>query len=291
MSSPPPDPADLGLSADQGAGDAPPTEFWRNLMPWDDLNAKSPPERWLQFQKDVLPVLAVLVGGRTPAGSRLLAADAAGRLATSGTPYFSDRVLAIGAVLGTQLYVADASLYSVGMQVFYPNQSVDAGPLDAYVGYVAATVVTPNHATDNITVDPQMPFTPRQNDFFLIIPPSDPWLPAPPWLYPNKVPVDIDAGVASGATLLLVAAAAQQNVFLFECSTIPDTAPTGDTFDLEDTTGVIYHKFGAGIAPWQFRGYGVKLPLGRGVQLKNNSSGNVRIRGSLVYSQAQVIQF
>ncbi len=67
--------------------------FWRNLFPWEQLNAKNLPDHWLELGTEIVPVMAVMVasGGPLPA---LLSTDDHGRLQVSDAPYdwsnFSD---------------------------------------------------------------------------------------------------------------------------------------------------------------------------------------------------------
>lgn len=74
-------PVDLGVgaSSSDGAPDSALAELWRNLWPWDDLNAKLPPERWLTLGRDILPALAALTA-QGPDRPRLLITDAVSRL-------------------------------------------------------------------------------------------------------------------------------------------------------------------------------------------------------------------
>lgn len=61
-------------------------ELWRTLFPWEQLEAKNPPDRRLELGQDILPTLAVMVaaGGGVPA---LLMTDDHGRLQVSDAPY------------------------------------------------------------------------------------------------------------------------------------------------------------------------------------------------------------
>jgi len=112
-----------------------------------------------------------------------------------------------------------------------------------------------------------------------------------PNIVPNKVPIVIAQVIASGATFSLVAGVPGQSIYLFGCVINNDTAGANQALDLQDSTGVSYHEFTAFQTYQQtFNGAGIQVPVGRGVQLLNRSfgggSGNLTIRGSVVYSQA-----
>lgn len=57
-------------------------ELWQRIMPWEDLQAKSPPERYLQLGRDVLAAVAAL-SALGPDRPRLLRTDGLSRLLTA----------------------------------------------------------------------------------------------------------------------------------------------------------------------------------------------------------------
>lgn len=63
-------------------------QIWSNLWPWDELNAKGPPERWLRLGTEILPVLAALVAQDQGKKPHLLRTDPAGRLVVTSIQAF-----------------------------------------------------------------------------------------------------------------------------------------------------------------------------------------------------------
>lgn len=105
----------MGLVQDQGQDQL--AQLWNNIFPWADLNAKSPPERYLTLGKDVLPSLAVLATGIGASGPRLLSTDSLGRLSTLANPSGVDIVRADLAQNQNALQVGDQTLFPIGSMI------------------------------------------------------------------------------------------------------------------------------------------------------------------------------
>ncbi len=95
--------------------------LWRNVIPWDDLNAKELPDHWLGLGTDILPVLAIQATGAGVSGPRLLQSDAAGRLLASAAPYGFDVFLAAAGVGDTEFTPSDINLFVPGMSIMLIN--------------------------------------------------------------------------------------------------------------------------------------------------------------------------
>lgn len=233
---PPIDAALSGFEADAAA--APETEFWRNLWPWDDLNAKSPPEQWQQFRRDVLPVLAAMVAVRSPSGPRALAADATGRLQTSGFPMFSDVTTGLSPFPGSTLIVADATIYAPGMWVLIPNLGAASPNFQAdYLGRVrAAQHESLPSGVDLVTVDPAPNAVIAGGTVFMVLPPPPDWLPVAPWRAPNLVPPQSVAQVGAGTTRYLNGSA-NQVLYVHGIFVAVQVAVAGAIWRIQDTAG------------------------------------------------------
>lgn len=110
---------------------------------------------------------------------------------------------------------------------------------------------------------------------------------APPfWQAPNLAPVEFGATIAGGATLALIAAVANQSVYLFALNMDADNV-AGTAVTLEDTAGTAYHRYGStsSVVPGPALFAGSKLPSGVGVRLHNIGGVGVTVQGSLVASQ------
>jgi hypothetical protein len=99
-------------------------ELWRNLLPLDDLQAKSPPERRLVLGKDILPSLAILTA-QGPGGPKLINADLVGKLATANLPYFIDSAASPAAAGTFAVNVHTPSFYSPGMWMLIGTQFIN----------------------------------------------------------------------------------------------------------------------------------------------------------------------
>lgn len=119
-----------------------------------------------------------------------------------------------------------------------------------------------------------------------------PWQTAAPGVQPSLLnnPIGgtnpISVSVASGATVVLLAAPGGTTVtYLHACAITVDAAPAGDTESLENTSGTRIHKFGIGMTPPTYLGFGSGITGGLGIQLHNESTGASFFRGSLVDAQ------
>ena len=94
--------------------------------------------------------------------------------------------------------------------------------------------------------------------------------------------------VGAGDTAVIIPAAFGQTVNLWDVSLSIDTAVATGAVQMETTAPVSIHQFGvSAVNANPFRGSGVPLAVGVGVQLRNLMGGNpAAMRGSMVYSQA-----
>lgn len=88
-------------------------QLWRNIFPWSDLNAQSPPERWLTLGAEILPSLAVLAA-QGPDQPHLLQTDALARLLTVGTQNAVDKVAQQSAAGAASIVVNNRNLFAPG---------------------------------------------------------------------------------------------------------------------------------------------------------------------------------
>ena len=280
----PPD-ADVVAAAAESNGSASDlgTQFWRAILPWDDLLAKSPPERWLQLQRDILPVLAVLVAGKSPTTARLLSADATGRLLSASLGYFTDVTVDVATGLTSQLLVADGTIHTVGEWVTVP--AVVGNGLA--VGQV--TGITPSSTGSSLGVQVagtggfwnNLP----AGTVFLVIPPPPNYLTPSPWQGPNQVPILwTQAGIG---TKSIIGAAASTRLWLHRMRWECTVAAAGSSVQLQDaTSGAVLDEFQTTVTGQADYAYGA-LPVTRGDGVQGVVSGGAAtVRGVLYYSTA-----
>ena len=111
--------------------------------------------------------------------------------------------------------------------------------------------------------------------------------PPAPWLYPNKPILFASPGIiAAGAASTLIPAVAGQQIYLFVVALSVDAAVVGDSLLLYAQTSSHAQLWQQLIntlplPPQQF--YGAKCgPVGDGLEVKNNTAGNVTVRGYIV---------
>jgi hypothetical protein len=97
-------------------------ELWRNIIPWDDLNAKGPPDRYLKLGQEILPTLAILAAQGEDA-PHLLKVDAASRLLTSAVPNPIQRLTDPITAGDQALNVDDPSPFPGGSHIFITSAS------------------------------------------------------------------------------------------------------------------------------------------------------------------------
>lgn len=251
----PPVEADLTGFGNDAAAEPDPTEFWRQLWPWDDLNAKSPPARWQQLQRDVMPVLAALSVVRSPTGPRLLAADAVGALRASAITAFADQTVQAQSAGDTEVRVADGTFYTPGMYLLFMNFGDGPGEGGDFVCALTGSPLKVFGVTQWLlpirpaVVSPLPSGTP----FIAFAAPHN-RLSVPPWERPNQPP-SLQSKVGAG-TISLIGAQAGTKLWLHRMHWSCTVAVAGSSCQLQDTTGAVYDEFQTNAVGQLFVEYG-----------------------------------
>lgn len=104
-------------------------------------------------------------------------------------------------------------------------------------------------------------------------------------------PGNISATLAAAATTAPIAAVANKTVTVYEVYLMLDAAsatPAGGLL-LQNSTPTTFGAMSVGVVnppPWHGGVQGVKLPIGTGFQLQNNSGASITIRGCVINVQS-----
>lgn len=93
-------------------------QLWRQLLPLDDMQAKSPVMRYLTLGKDILPTLAVL-SAVAPDSPRLLKTDIASRLLVSTNFTTAVKATTGSAINQNVVTVPDSSIFPPGSYLYH----------------------------------------------------------------------------------------------------------------------------------------------------------------------------
>jgi hypothetical protein len=109
------------------------------------------------------------------------------------------------------------------------------------------------------------------------------------WEAPNQKPAQFALTLAIGATGSVVAGVGGQSIYLFEIELAPD-AVGANFLDVSNTVDspVLFAQAQLNqLTPRKWDFYGSQLPVGAGVQFRNDpaSAGAIAVRGQMTYSQ------
>lgn len=110
-------------------------ELWRNLLPLDDLQAKSPPERRLTLGRDILPTLAML-SAMGPDGPHLVNTDVIGNVVADSPGYLIDQLTAPVNAGDHAIQVTNGRQFAPGMAVAIGSQQTTADRNPAFQTWV-----------------------------------------------------------------------------------------------------------------------------------------------------------
>jgi hypothetical protein len=252
-------------------------ELWKNIFPWDDLNAKGPPERWLKLGLEILPALAVLAAQGADA-PHLLQVDALGRLAATGTPNIAGKLLQPVAAGAKAVVVDQPELFPPGSFITF-----SPGPQNFIFSVEGWHLITNvNGNTISLAEGPTNSWGP--GDIALGGPGMVIVGPPPGYLAATSL-AQGRATVGAGATRNLVIATASGVYRLHSVDFTIDavTAGGGVYLHLQDTAGNDIDTWRTDLAP-PYTGLYQALPIqpNRGFQVKADAA--IALNWSLRYS-------
>lgn len=212
------------------------------MLPWDDLNAKSPPERYLELIKDVLPTLAVLVA-QGPTRARLLSADASGSLVTVPSPNLTDVLLRSNLIIGgptagAYFYPGNLQLYTVGQWLYVFDPAFPSDPPTRCL-YRVAQLNSDSFLVSGSNIRGGLPGA--QSSIFFVPPPPNYFTQAPPYqagrTYAFSAP---GAGVAAS---IIVPAVSSMRVLRVSYDVLADAATVAIYYArIRDANGATYFQ-------------------------------------------------
>lgn len=182
-------------SAPAEAG-SPLAQLWRNIWPWDDLNAKGPPERWLSLGTEILPALAVLAA-QGPDKPRLLQTDLLARLLTVGSLNAVDKAAAAAAAGQNVITVNNPNLFAPGSWVAI----VPAAGAATLTNSQFYQVLGPGNVAGTLTIAPNLATAVNPGDYIVSVPAV--------WIAGQSLNVQVGNSVNIGTLPPITIAAAQ----------------------------------------------------------------------------------
>ena len=265
-------------------------EIWRNIWPWDDLNAKGPPERFLKLGLDMLASLAAIVA-QGPIGPKLVRARADGSLATGAQINLQAGIGAPSAIGANTITVIDPSVLSPACPVLLQVATgVNAGKTEQQiVQSIAGNVVTlaPGNLLHAYNPGDTCVAMPTIDVFGQPIAVVAAGGGGSTNLALQVRPQVVNATIASGITAALLGGTAGQTVFLFGVAIAFDAVVGSNGMFLEDSAGTQLWNLSLAAGPQYVDYHGAPCSaVGAGISMINGSSGSVTVRGTLNYAKS-----
>lgn len=198
-------------------------QIWKNIFPWEDLNAKGPPEQWLTLGQEILPALAVLAA-QGPDQPHLLQTDLLSRLLTVGSLNAVDKAADQSLVGASLITVENPELFAPGSWVAI----VPAAGSSTLINSQVYQVLSPAAGPGQLNVAPALTANVNPGDFVVSVPAV--------WIAGQSLNVQVGNSIVV-STLPAIQIAAAQSVNIGNTVTIAGTINIGNTPSVSIVSG------------------------------------------------------